>query len=122
METTTAESRGSTLPLKVLLPWHVFDSASIGLVHPDGYDVDKNVAYLQGLVLSGFTLKRFEGHWVFVIKGVRRGRNLVAYEHGNTLGQCLDIGLYHASQGTLRFQDDDYPFKRTESPSGASAG
>lgn len=94
------------------MPWDSRERALAGLLHPVQQDLDKELAYWQGVELSGFSVSKLSQSWRCVLRGVRKRTPVVAFVEGPTLPALHDHIVWAATSQSLRWYPDRYADKR----------
>lgn len=73
------------------------------------FALDEEEAYRNGVVLYEIRMKRGPKHWLAILKGVQRGKYVVAFVGGEGLHRALfNVGLA-SENDEIHWQTDKFP-------------
>lgn len=77
-------------------------------------DIDKHVAWSEGLLLEQVNFKRVDNGWLAVIKAQSSTESLVAFVVADTLAELFEYTGNFAYKGCLDWKEDKWPSKRAQ--------
>lgn len=75
-------------------------------------DLEKQLAYLDGVDLQQLRVTRKDGHWLLMIKGNRNGTKLIAFIAGQRWPDVLETLATSADSRYLNWREDIPPWER----------
>lgn len=71
--------------------------------------LEENLAYREAVRLNKVLILRKDGRWLTIVKGLRRGRPLVAYFHSAEFEEALLEVATTCDKGKVTWWEDDHP-------------
>lgn len=71
--------------------------------------LDEVLPIYEGRVLTGLNLKRYDDHWLLVVKADRRGKAQVSFHYGHRPWACFMSLAMAIKHGRCGWKTDRYP-------------
>ncbi len=77
-------------------------------------DLEKEIAYTDGLVLDQLIFKAVDDGWLGMVKARKRKRPVVTFVSGETFTETVELVAEFAQRACFTWQEDKWPSKRVK--------